>query len=365
VPTTRFVTKLNAAGRSGGPLALMQGHVLCERVPERVHEAVAGGSVEPIDAPPRRRRRKKLGISSFSLPIGPNIRPGQVHGYYIDLRAKAKTSTWPPAELRRLADRPPVALAQWGLGAYERCLAEGREEWAAAAAELGRHLLATQQRGGPQDGGWVHRHAYPEPLRVEPPWVSGIAQGEGASLLVRVYRETAEEQFADAARRALAPMAVPSAEGGVRALLDGKPLPEEYPTNPPSHVLNGAIFALWGYYDVATGLDDRYAAEAFEAGVDGLAESIDRWDTGYWSRYDLYPHRVVNVASWGYHALHVNQLRATHLIAPRPEFEAAIARFDAYAASRLNRSRVLLQKVVFRSLYPRNRRFAERLPWAR
>jgi heparosan-N-sulfate-glucuronate 5-epimerase len=326
----------------------------------------AGDSAAWATSPPkrRRRRRKKFGISSFSLPVGPAIRPGQVHGYYIDLRAKAKTSAWPPAELQPLEERPAVALTQWGLGAYERYLAEGRSEWLAAAAELGRHLVATQHRGGPHDGGWVHHHPYPEPLRVEPPWVSGIAQGEAASLLVRVYQETREEPFADAARRALAPMAIPSQAGGVQAILDGGPLPEEYPTDPPSHVLNGAIFALWGYYDVAAALDDRHAAEAFEAGVGALAGSINRWDTGYWSRYDLYPHRVVNVASWGYHALHLHQLRAMNLVAPRPELEAAIARFERYSTSRVNRSRVLLQKLVFRSLYPRNRRLAARLPWA-
>jgi heparosan-N-sulfate-glucuronate 5-epimerase len=313
----------------------------------------------------RRRRRKKLGISSFSLPIGPAITPGQVRGYYIDLRAKAKTPSWPPPELLPLEERPPVALAQWGLGAYERHLAEGRAGWLEAAIELARHLVGTQQRGGPHDGGWVHWHAFPEPLPLDPPWVSGIAQGEAASLLVRVHLETSEEPFAEAARLALVPMAVPSEAGGVRALLDAGALPEEYPTDPPSHVLNGAIFALWGYYDVGTGLGDREAADAFSAAVDTLAETIDRWDTGYWSRYDLYPHRVVNLASWGYHALHVNQLRAMTLIAPRPEFEAAIERFEGYAASRVNRARAFSQKVLFRSLYPRNRRLAERLPWAR
>jgi heparosan-N-sulfate-glucuronate 5-epimerase len=316
-------------------------------------------------APRRRRRRKKLGISSFSLPVGPAIRPGEVHGYYIDLRAKAKTAAWPPPELRQLDERPPVALAQWGLGAYDRHLAEGRRDWLEAAVEIGRHLVATQQRGGRHDGGWVHHHPYPEPLRVEPPWVSGIAQGEAASLLVRLHRETGEAPFAEAAGRALLPMGVPSDTGGVRALLDGKPLPEEYPTDPPSHVLNGAIFALWGYYDVGVGLDDRSALDEFETAVDGLAANLGHWDTGYWSRYDLYPHRVMNVASWGYHSLHVNQLRALNMIAPRREFEAAISRFDAYARSRTKRGRVLLKKLAFRSLYPRNRRLAQRLPWAR
>ena len=81
------------------------------------------------------------------------------------------------------------------------------------------------------------------------------------------------------------------------------------------------IFALWGYYDVAVALHDADAPRAFDAGADTLAGSLHRWDTGYWSRYDLFPHPVPNVASSFYHALHTSQLQAMNVIAPRPQFE--------------------------------------------
>ena len=123
--------------------------------------------------------------------------------------------------------------------------------------------------------------------------------------------------------RALSPLSVPSSEGGACALLDGRPFPEEYPTQPPSFVLNGAIFALWGLRDVAVGLGHAEAGRAFEDGVDALAASIHRWDTGSWSLYDLFPHPVPNVASGAYHALHVAQLEAMVQLAPRPELAAA------------------------------------------
>ena len=67
--------------------------------------------------------------------------------------------------------------------------------------------------------------------------------------------------------------------------------------NCAANVLNGAIFSLWGYYDVWKATDDEGARAAFEDGVSTLASNLERWDTGYWSRYDLYPHPVVNVAS--------------------------------------------------------------------
>ena len=57
----------------------------------------------------------------------------------------------------------------------------------------------------------------------------------------------------------------------MQAELDGAPVPEEYPTDPPSFVLNGGIFALWGLYDVGAGARRREVAREFEPGADTLA----------------------------------------------------------------------------------------------
>ena len=76
--------------------------------------------------------------------------------------------------------------------------------------------------------------------------------------------------------------------------------------------------------------------------MDTLARNIDRWDTGSWSRYDLFPHRVVNVASSSYHVLHINQLRAMQLVCPREELEAAATRFEGGYATGREQARVAL-----------------------
>jgi heparosan-N-sulfate-glucuronate 5-epimerase len=156
-----------------------------------------------------------------------------------------------------------------------------------------------------------------------------------------------------------------SPDGGVSAALGGGALPEEYPTDPPSLVLNGAIFGLWGLRDAAVGLDHPGAAASFDAGVDTLAANIERWDTGSWSRYDLYPHPVTNVASPAYHALHILQLEATQALAPRDEIGSAARRFARYAESTANRTRAVGHKVLFRFAVPRSRRVAGLLPWGR
>lgn len=306
-------------------------------------------------APPKTSRVKADFLSSakrFSLHPGSQVEADSVNGYYIDLRIKAASPRWPPDGFQ---DKLHVFTSQWGLGCYERYLAGDGDEWLQAAIAASEHLVRIQTRGGKQDGGWIHKKPYRHTFRVRPPWLSAMAQGQGASLLVRAHRATNEERFAEAATRALNPFAIPSSDGGVRAFLGGRPFPEEFPTEPPSFVLNGGIFAIWGNYDVWKGLGDEAAGAAFNENMVMLAANLHRWDTGYWSRYDLYPHAVMNVASSSYHVLHISQLRAMQLIAPRREFSEAVTRFEEYAVRRVNLARIFLRKSVFRVLVPRNR----------
>ena len=296
---------------------------------------------------------------SFSPPVGSRIAGDGKGGYYIDFSVKADVPTW-PAPWYTHNRHVQVAIAQWGLGCFERHLAGQGEEWLAAAIATADHLVADQA----DDGGWVHGHAMPHSYWIEPPWMSAMAQGEGASLMVRVHAATGDDRYAEAALRALAPMQVPTSEGGVRVELDGGLFLEEYPTNPPSLVLNGAIFAIWGCRDVALALGDAGAAELEAEALETLAANIDRYDTGFWSLYDLFPHPVRNVASGAYHRLHIHQLRALELTTPRPQFAATLANFERYERSRACHARATAQKVAFRVMVPRNRRLAHRLPWA-
>lgn len=313
-------------------------------------------------------RRDRAGFlssaKSFFLPRGTRFVPGRISGYYIDMRVKAGEPDWPPAWMSEQGDLY-VDVAQWALGAYERYLAGDGEVWLSAAMKAGEELLRAQQQGGRLDGAWSHRFPYPHTFPVAAPWISAMAQGEGASILVRLYLETQREQFADGARRALGPIDVPQSEGGAQGMLGAEPFPEEYPTDPSSFVLNGAMFALWGYYDVGVGLGDSDALALWNTRVGTLAANLHRWDAGFWSRYDLYPHVMMNVASSFYHALHISQLEAMSAITAHPQFEAMRGRFAAYAGSKLCQTHAFARKALFRVAVPRNHLMARRLPWIR
>jgi hypothetical protein len=300
-------------------------------------------------------RVRKFLSSSFNQPIGAQVGDGSVRGYHIDMRVKAKRSDWPDSWPWGPGENSWIALAQYGLGAYERWLAGEGEEWLATARGAADMMCDHQVDGGARDGAWEQRFDLPHTYDLRAPWISAMAQGEGASLLVRLYAADAEERYAEAARRALGPLAVPSEEGGTSALLDGLPFPQEYPTSPPSSVLNGGIFAMWGWHDVGLALDDAGARASFEDAVDTLAHNLHRWDNGWWSLYDLYPHPFPNPASFAYHELHIAQLRAMDRIAPRPQFAETAARFERYERSRAGRTRAFATKAAFRLRVPRSR----------
>lgn len=292
---------------------------------------------------------------SFDQPPGEQIDPEGVRGYYVDLRVKATVPTWPTPDLPSPDRTLKVAIAQWGLGAFEHWLVTGEEQWLAAARSACEFFVTTQEREGPLAGGWPHIQSFPHSFELPAGWLSGMAQGEVASLLVRVHGETGEDALAEAALAGLGPLRVSSSEGGVLTTLEEGPFFEEYPTDPPSMVLNGGIFAIWGVRDVAVALGDADAAQLFESAVDALAAGIDRWDLGYWSRYDLYPHKRVNVASSAYHELHIDQLAALNAIAPRPALAEAEARWRGYRESRLKGVRAFAGKVAFRLVVPREK----------
>lgn len=310
-------------------------------------------------------RRRDLGepgffssARSFSPPVGPRrprIGACELGGYYIDFGVKASDPSFPPPWLPRREEQLHVAICQWGLGCYERYLAGDGERWLAASIQAADHLIRIQERKGRFEGGWVHLMDMPHTFPLKAPWLSSIAQGQAASLLVRVHKETEDEAYAERARLALRPFSVPVAEGGLRERLGLGPFFEEYPTDPPSYVLNGAIYAIWGPLDVAIALGDAEARDLWAEARETLVANLPRWDTGFWSRYDLYPHPLPNLASSAYHLLHIRQLEVMQANGADPRIERVLGRFRRYFERRANRVAGFAGKALFRIRIPRGR----------
>lgn len=147
------------------------------------------------------------------------------------------------------------------------------------------------------------------------PWLSCIAQGEGASVLARAAIDApGEPGWADAARRALDPLLVPVREGGLQSQLpDGRPFLEEYPNSPYKHVLNGCLYAIVGLLDVARlgGADADRLRGLARALADAVVHNIAHWEWRGWSNYDYADPAdpVRNLNTMTYQLLQIELLR--------------------------------------------------------
>eukprot|EP00096_Caligus_rogercresseyi_P014573 TRINITY_DN7080_c0_g1_i1.p1 TRINITY_DN7080_c0_g1~~TRINITY_DN7080_c0_g1_i1.p1 ORF type:complete len:314 (-),score=68.16 TRINITY_DN7080_c0_g1_i1:209-1150(-) len=182
-------------------------------------------------------------------------------------------------------------------------------------------------RNQDRNGGWPvnvlfneKKLKYLKAEEIQPGWYSGMAQGHALSVLSRAYVSSGDPKYLEAASKALPLFSLPSSKGGFKAVfLDSYVWYEEYPTNPPSFVLNGFMYSLLGLYDISTllaGEDDITSSEArglYEDGLSSLLDMMYLFDVGYRSVYDLRHFSMKSppkLARWDYHSTHINLLYA-------------------------------------------------------
>ena len=243
----------------------------------------------------------------------------------------------------------PIAIAHYGLARFNRWCDGGdggdRAAWLAAS----RWLVANLQPNVHGVPVWFHHFDWPYRQLLQAPWYSGLAQGNGVSLLVRAATETGDEVFAEAAHRAFQSLALPVSRGGVLVTdARGDVWIEEYLVDPPSHILNGFIWALWGVYDYAQWSRRSEAAALWATCLRTLETRLDDFDTGWWSLYEAPTTGQPMLASLYYHRLHVVQLRVLHELTGSDACAARATRFDAYARRPLSRARAYAGKAWFK-----------------
>jgi heparosan-N-sulfate-glucuronate 5-epimerase len=246
----------------------------------------------------------------------------------------------------------PIAIAQYGLGNYNlfrRTNDSTRRKKFLLIADWLRDHLEPNSHGLAV---WHHHFDWEYRNTLRAPWYSALAQGQGISVLVRAWKESGEARYREAAQRALESFYKPVTEGGV-AFTDnaGDLWFEEYIVTPPTHILNGFIWATWGVYDYYLATKDNAAKQLFAHAVQTLLHNLDRFDLGFWSLYEQSGTRLPMVASNFYHRLHIVQLRIMHRLTGENKFAEVADRWQRYTQSRTNRTRALLYKTAFKLCY--------------
>jgi len=143
-----------------------------------------------------------------------------------------------------------------------------------------------------------------EKFNLKPPWISAMAQGRVISVFTRAFELTNNDEYLYYAHKAANPFFIPFSEGGVLNYYpDGSFGLEEYPSNPPSFVLNGFIIALFGLLDIIITDPIEKEITLYEKLILSLEKNLTLYDTGYWSNYYLFDRPAL--ASVDYHKYHI------------------------------------------------------------
>lgn len=247
----------------------------------------------------------------------------------------------------------PIAIAQYGLARYNRYAVTSDAQHLRSSLRQARWLVEHLEQNAHGIRVWQHHFDWHYHGIIRAPWYSGLAQGQGISLLARAFAATGDTRYLRSAEAAFEAFERELGEGGVRWTDDaGKVWLEEIVRHPPTHILNGFIWSLWGVYDWMVLTGSTTARDLYGRCVRTLREAVDRYDTGFWSLYDLSRHgRLRMLASPYYHALHVVQLRVLGQMTQDDRFTLMAERWKGYARRYWKRSYALIYKAIFKLLY--------------
>ncbi|MBA3900372.1 MAG: hypothetical protein H0X62_09220 [Bacteroidetes bacterium] len=154
---------------------------------------------------------------------------------------------------------------------------------------------------------------------IQAPWASAMAQGEVISFYLRMYQILNQEHLLNTAIKAYNFLKIDFKANGVRRYDNNGDLWfEEYPSEKPSFVLNGFIYAIFGLYDLyrVTGMQD--VKDDIDACITTLKNNIEKFNVGYWSLYDLQKKELVRY--YYQKNVHVPQMEVLYLLTQEPVF---------------------------------------------
>jgi len=180
----------------------------------------------------------------------------------------------------------PLVVAEFGCTYHGLWHSTGETRYRDGQKKMAGWLVAHQDSAGRWIYDWPFSYGG---LSIRPPWHSAVTQGNAAQALTAAFSVLGDQQYLDCAARGLKALPIPFAEGGLRIDTSRGWFFEEYPMRPPTHVLNGHMRAVLACLDFLQVREDPTIRHAAEQGIRGLEDTLEHFDTGWWSRYDLLP----------------------------------------------------------------------------
>jgi hypothetical protein len=306
------------------------------------------------------RRTSQLTFWHGEPQINANFEPGSLGEYYMPFIAKANYPGHYDENGIPMLDyhgsvglqHNPIAIAQYGLGNYNLYCRTKEEERKSKFLNSANWLVKNLEETAQGTKVWNHHFDWEYRDKLRAPWYSALAQGQGMSLLVRAHQETEKDAYLSVARDAYRTLKRDIKEGGVTYTdPNGFLWFEEAIVDPPTHILNGFIWAAWGVYDYFLYTGDLEAKGLFDQAAKTLQNNLHRFDARFWSLYELSGTRMKMLASPFYHNLHIVQLQVMEKLTKKAVFGDFADRWEAYRKSTVKRTAALIYKAIFKFLY--------------
>jgi hypothetical protein len=212
----------------------------------------------------------------------------------------------------------PINIAQYGFILHAQYLENPSDELFKKLNAL-IFALNKQKYEDEHQAVWFHHHVE-EKYKIKPPWPSAMAQGEIISFFLRMYQLNYDEQLLKTAQKAYQNLVLETHHGGTRYIdSHGYVWLEEYPSNPPSLVLNGFIYALFGIIDLYRVTRHEIYLQDVQQCIKTIQNHLHLYDAGYWSYYDLYKKELVRY--YYQKNVHVLQLKVLYQLFQLKEFD--------------------------------------------
>lgn len=279
-------------------------------------------------------------IEHVNQDLGKNFSSNSLNGYYNNLTEKVTLQPWLlesreiPYHITHLNKKIifPVAVFQYGLGAYDLWLHTKDNRYLCKFQLCADWTLEHQDNSGRWNNFFFYTPDTP---------YSAMAQGEGASLLLRAYKETGDSKYLVAARSAIDFMILPLEVGGTTKYENGDVYFMEYTFS--EMVLNGAIFAWWGLYDyvLATHDNGKYK-QLLDQTLNSLVDILPKFQCRIWSMYSL----DGQIASPFYHNLHIAQMEAMYILTGEKIFDSFANRWKKQQSNIFCHSLAFVKKAI-------------------
>ena len=246
----------------------------------------------------------------------------------------------------------PIAIAQYGLGNFNLFRRTKDKERYRKFIKIADWLVEKLKANNNDIYVWNHHFDWEYRDILKAPWYSALSQGQGISVLVRAYKETEDKRYLDSVKRAFVSFEKRVDEGGVTYIdKNGYYWLEEAIVNPPTHILNGFMWALWGIYDYYLLTREESAKKIFEEGIKTLKDNLGKFDIGFWSLYEQSGTKLNMLASKFYHSLHIVQLKVMYNLTRKGFFREYAKKWENYQKSWWKRNLALGYKALFKLLY--------------